>query len=313
LSEIDQIVNDMIRKNLIVSTKEIPLTSAKQIRGLQAVFGEIYPDPVRVVSIGQTIETLLTNPSNPEWENFSIELCGGTHLSTTSAAVSFAIVSEEALSVGIRRLTAVTGQLALDAIANANALGKILTDAANLSGEALSAVVAEITSQLNTHLLPASQKMEIRESLSKLQTRLREEAKVSKTGQAQSSLIYADSVVQHLKSSPAKFHAGIIDVGFSSVMLTDVAKKIQESFPDVAVLLLSSDQKKGKICIVAQVPQSLIDSKSFKADQWATEVAKAAGGKGGGKPDKAQGVGNDVSKLNNALEVAIAHAKLKLD
>jgi len=330
LSQIDRMVTDTINRDLPVYSKEIPLSTAKEIRGLQAVFGEVYPDPVRVVSIGQPIDELLKNTSNPEWENYSIELCGGTHLSRTSHALCFTVVAEEALSVGIRRLTAVTGQPALDALSNADKLETTLKNAMDLTGDALSLAVTEITSQLNKEQLPASRKIEFREKLSKLQDKLREEAKTNKNTQAKSSLSYAEKVVDDLKKvSSAKFYVGDVDVGFSNVLLTDVAKKIQESCPDVAVLLLSSDSKKGKMCIVAQVPPSLTNSKSFKADQWAMEAAKAAGGKGGGKSDKAQGVvewateaakaaggkeGGKSDELKQLVkEAAIKYAKSHLD
>ena len=66
--------------------------------GLRAVFGEAYPDPVRVVSIGVPVEDLLKEPSKPEWRQYSVEFCGGTHLASTRAADAFVLVSEEGIA-----------------------------------------------------------------------------------------------------------------------------------------------------------------------------------------------------------------------
>ena len=63
----------------------VPLANARAIHSLCAVFGETYPDPVRVISIGVPVERLVADPLNAEWANFSVELCGGTHIAHTSA------------------------------------------------------------------------------------------------------------------------------------------------------------------------------------------------------------------------------------
>ena len=84
------------------------LTDAQKINGLRAVFGEVYPDPVRVVSVGPAIDDLLSNPSNEAWAKRSIEFCGGTHLKSTAEAEDFAIIEEVGTAKGIRRITAAT-------------------------------------------------------------------------------------------------------------------------------------------------------------------------------------------------------------
>ena len=66
--------------------------------GLRAVFGEVYPDPVRVVSIGRPVEELLANPSADSNRQFSVEFCGGTHLKKTTDAGAFALISEEGIA-----------------------------------------------------------------------------------------------------------------------------------------------------------------------------------------------------------------------
>lgn len=91
----------------------VGLEKAKKIAGLRAVFGEVYPDPVRVISVGQPVDTLLSNPANDEWASYSVEFCGGTHLTNTAQAESFVVVEETAIAKGIRRVSAVTGEVAV--------------------------------------------------------------------------------------------------------------------------------------------------------------------------------------------------------
>ena len=147
IQEVLNIVNAQIKENLSVYTREVALADAQKINGVRAVFGEVYPDPVRVVSVGPTIDDLLSDPSNVEWAKRSIEFCGGTHLKSTSEAEDFAIIEEVGTAKGIRRVTAVTkGQARLafqnakefsaliDATAQISDLGKLASQLALLKG-----------------------------------------------------------------------------------------------------------------------------------------------------------------------------------
>ncbi len=84
LAEVDRIVGDMITRALPVHHDIVPLARARAIHSLCAVFGETYPDPVRVISIGVPVDRLVADPENAEWGGFSVELCGGTHIPHTS-------------------------------------------------------------------------------------------------------------------------------------------------------------------------------------------------------------------------------------
>ena len=77
LKKIEDSSNSYIKQNCKIYAKDVDLDVAKGIEGVRAVFGETYPNPVRVVSVGVEIETLLQDPKNPEWRKVSVEFCGG--------------------------------------------------------------------------------------------------------------------------------------------------------------------------------------------------------------------------------------------
>lgn len=114
LIEVEDKSTRYIRQNSVVYSKDVPLATAKQINGVRAVFGETYPDPVRVVSVGVPVEELLENVKNPEWHNVSVEFCGGTHVDKTGEIKDLVILEESGIAKGIRRIIAVTGQAAHD-------------------------------------------------------------------------------------------------------------------------------------------------------------------------------------------------------
>ncbi|GAB4855456.1 hypothetical protein Ancab_024074 [Ancistrocladus abbreviatus] len=122
LRKIETIVNDQIKAELDVYAKEVTLSNAKRINGLRAVFGEVYPDPVRVISIGKKVDDLLADPDNVEWLSYSAKLCGGTHLSNTKEAKAFALISEEGIAKGVHRVTVVTADCAFEALELAHSL-----------------------------------------------------------------------------------------------------------------------------------------------------------------------------------------------
>ena len=86
IAKAERLVQEAITRNLKVDAAEAPLAKEKSIAGVRAVFGEKYPDPVRVVSIGATVAELLADPANAKWRQCSVEFCGGTHLPSTSPA-----------------------------------------------------------------------------------------------------------------------------------------------------------------------------------------------------------------------------------
>src|SRR5262249_53725079 len=106
--QIERLVNEKIYSDLPVSATVMPLSEAQRLNGVRAVFGEKYPDPVRVIGIGTE------DPRSSSALEHSIEFCGGTHLHHTGEAGFLKITGEEGVSKGVRRLTAVTGRGAVE-------------------------------------------------------------------------------------------------------------------------------------------------------------------------------------------------------
>jgi len=120
LTKIEDICSEYIRRNVAVYGKDVPLRIAETIRGVRRIFEEKYPDPVRVVSVGIPLETILADISNEKWESISIEFCGGTHVAKTGDIKELVILSEESIAKGIRRILAITGHDAEEACRLAN-------------------------------------------------------------------------------------------------------------------------------------------------------------------------------------------------
>ena len=128
VADIQKRVNQIIEEDLSVQSAIVPLDGAQSINGLRAVFGEQYPDPVRVVSVGGPgVLEMMNDPKKDEWGNFSIEFCGGTHLTRSSEAGSFVLFSEESVGGGVRRITGATHKKSAEAAAAALELGDRLT------------------------------------------------------------------------------------------------------------------------------------------------------------------------------------------
>jgi alanyl-tRNA synthetase len=109
LERVESLCNERIEQNLTVYDKQVPQAQALKINSLRAVFGEKYPELVRVVSVGVPVDELLAQPEDDRWPQYSIEFCGGTHLKSTAEIEKFAITTEESVAKGVRRVVAVTG------------------------------------------------------------------------------------------------------------------------------------------------------------------------------------------------------------
>ena len=307
LEVIERGVTARIKSNLPVYAEPASLVSAKQINTLRAVFGEVYPDPVRVVSVGQPVSALLSQPQNPQWMDYSVEFCGGTHVNTTGQIEDFAIISEEAVAKGIRRVVAVTGDLAAEANRHAAAIEGRISAAAQLSDGELPKAVTDLSAELEALTIPSWRKARARAQIAALQERVKEASKKMGAAVRDEAVRQARAIAESALMANDLVIVATVEAGDNRDALQAAMKTIRDKAPKAAVMLFSVDQPGGKVAIMTGVPEPLI-AKGLKAGDWLRDTAAIVGGKGGGKPDAAQGGGTDISKVNDAIKAARTNA-----
>jgi alanyl-tRNA synthetase len=257
LSVIERQVNHWILNNDEALTRIMPLEQAMQ-SGAVALFGEKYEDPVRVLSIGDV----------------STELCGGTHVTRAGDIGLFKLTSESGIAAGVRRIEAVTGEYALDWLANAE---RKLTDVAELvksDGDALVEKVGQVVSHSR----------EIEKDLERLKSRL-----AASQGE--------DLASQAVDVNGLKVLAARLD-GVDAKGLRTTVDQLKNKLGSAAVVLAAVDG--DKVSLVAGVTADYTDR--IEAGPLANFVAQQVGGRGGGRPDMAQAGGNDPTRLAQAIK-----------
>ncbi len=306
LAGVESRVRKQINDDLTVYADLAPLAAAKEIGTLRAVFGEAYPDPVRVVSIGQPVADLLASPKNQAWRDLAVEFCGGTHVATTREIDAFALVSETGIAKGIRRIEGLTGVAAIASIRAADALDQRVRAAGSLPDERLQAEIADIAAQMEQMTIPLPRKNDLREKLVGLVDRAKAAAKAAAKQSAQQAQQLARQIAESAATSLERVVVAVLDVGSDRNALQAGLQTIRDRCPACSIMLFSpdtTDPASPKVNILAGVPKAAIDQ-GLKAGDWVREAAAMVGGKGGGKPDLAQGGGSDVSKLKDAIAIA---------
>ncbi|KAK8265102.1 hypothetical protein V6Z12_D12G156000 [Gossypium hirsutum] len=226
LRKIESIVNEQIKAELDVYSKEATLAEAKRINGLRAVFGEVYPDPVRVVAIGRKVEELLANPENREWSSISSELCGGTHITNTREAKAFALLSEEGIAKGVRRITAVTTESALKAMELGDLLLQEVDDASKMEVNLLDKKVASLKTSVDSASIPAAKKADIRAKIAQLQKQLKKVQKKIAEQNMQKAVTIAIELAELATKEGKTFCISRIDVGLDAAALREAVSKV---------------------------------------------------------------------------------------
>ncbi|MCL6587585.1 MAG: alanine--tRNA ligase [Anoxybacillus sp.] len=258
LEQIEAIVNEKIWQSLPVQIHYKPLEEAKAM-GAMALFGEKYGDIVRVVQVG----------------NYSLELCGGCHVTNTAEIGLFKIVSESGIGAGTRRIEAVTGEAAY----------RFMNDQLSLLQEVaqkLKTNPKDIVGRIDALMNDIRQLQRENESLT---------ARLSNLEAA--NLVNKAKEVSGIRVLASKVNAQ--DMNSLRTMMDELKQKLGSG-----VIVLASVQG-DKVNLIAGVTNDLID-KGFHAGKLIKEVATRCGGSGGGRADMAQAGGKDANKVGEALQ-----------
>ena len=261
LEEIERQVNDAILTNYPVNTEEMSLNEAKQ-KGATALFGEKYADTVRVVMVG----------------DYSMELCGGTHISATGEAGLIKIVSESSIASGVRRIEALTGTGAIEWYKEREKLLNEASMAAKTNPEEISSKIAEMADEL------------------KKTRRELEEIKVKELKNSVNDIIQKASDISGIKVLAERMD------GLDINGLRNTADMIKSKLGSSVVILASGMD--GKVNLIVSATKDAVE-KGIHCGKIIGEAAKAAGGGGGGRPDMAQAGGKDVNGIDKAIEIAL--------
>ena len=266
--EVEHLVNERILANAPVSWTEVPHASVKGRADVMQFFGDKYGDLVRVVQIGGTPGAL---------DGYSMELCGGTHVRATGEIGLFRIVSENAIAAGVRRIEAVAGEAAY-------ALARAETEKIRAIAQAVGASSAEVAKKVE-HLVAEKSALE-----KKLRAHYQREQSTYATALAAQATVKDGLriVTRNVTRGPLQLE--------TPVALRELANELVRQ-ADVVIL---GAEIGGKASVVCQCSPAAVKA-GRNAGKIIGELSVVLGGKGGGKPDSAQGGGTNPAALDTAL------------
>ena len=287
--DVEKLVNERITENAPVSWIETPYAEVKKRKDIIQFFGEKYGDTVRVLQIG----------GGPrELNGYSMELCGGTHVRSTSEIGPFRIVKEEAIAAGIRRIEAVAGDAArawaeMEAARQQEKVEILARKKPNIAALPDFSKKAETDEML--------QRIDARAAhLEKLETEVHNwEKQTAKAAEAD-----LQSRAARIANELAAAHAGKDSCVFEvpnadNKLLAAVADVLKTKFNG---LIFLAGVANGRVAMIATVPKQL--TSRVQANKIIEKIAPIVGGKGGGRPENAQGGGPDVGEIDKALAEA---------
>ena len=287
--DVEKLVNEKIAENAQVSWTEIPFGEAKQRKDIIQFFGEKYGDTVRVLQIGGAPQAL---------NGYSMELCGGTHVRATGEIGPFRIVKEEAIAAGTRRIEAVAGDAAREwAVEEATRQQGKFESLVRKKAD-IPALLAFETESDTAGML---QQIDARVAhLEKIEAEVHDwEKKTTKAAEAEVRSRAAQIAIDLAQLYAGKnFCVGEV-ANADAKLLQAVADALKPKFSGPIFLVGAKD---GNVALIAVVPKEL--TSQFQANKLIQQIAPIVGGKGGGRPESAQGAGKDASKIAEALAKA---------
>ncbi|MDT8718121.1 alanine--tRNA ligase [Clostridium sp. 19966] len=257
LSKVEQLVNENIMKAINVVTEEMSISDAKG-KGATALFDEKYGDVVRVVSVGE----------------FSMELCGGTHVFNSGEIGMFKIVSESGVAAGVRRIEAITG---FNVLASLNEKIKEIKEISSL----LKTTPKDVINKININLKELKEK----------------EKEIIQLKKEKSKAAEAEIIGNVKEIKGIKYISTVID-NLDPNSLREMGDRLKDNIKEGIVVLGSEFE--GKVSIVAMATKDAV-SKGVHCGKLIKEISAIAGGSGGGRPDMAQAGCKDAEKLIDAI------------
>ncbi|XP_023809289.1 alanine--tRNA ligase, mitochondrial isoform X1 [Oryzias latipes] len=308
LQQVERCVHDIVTANQMVHTMELPMQRAKSIRGLRTV-DEVYPDPVRVVSLHVPVSELLDSPPD---KDTSVELCCGTHLLRTGAIEDLVIVSEKQMVKGISRVVAVTGRDAAQAREAGQALSQEVDSlSARLSGSSPSSIdsaqrlskeASILSDAVDNTPIPQWQRRELQD---RLKTLLRTSNSAIRKMELREAAQKAQAILE--KNGRKTLLVDFVEAESLSVLVKTV-NQLSSAAPFSHVMLLTRHAHSGKVLCACQVPK---DSPTLAASDWAVAVCGYLGGSAGGSTLVAKGTGtsDDITEALRWAEDFVAQKR----
>lgn len=260
LKQVELLVNQSISDNLPITITETSIDEARKM-GAMALFGEKYGEFVRVVNMG----------------NYSIELCGGTHLTNTAQAGSFKLISESGVAAGVRRIEAVTGEAALKYYQNLEEQLKNISALLKTTPNNLNKKVETLLSELK----------EANREIEKLKSKM--------AGSATADIVNEAKDIKGVKVIAAQMD------DFDANGLRNMGDQLKDKIGTGVIILASG--KDEKVSFIVMATDDAV-KKGIHAGNIVREAATVAGGSGGGRPNMAQAGAKDANKIGEALKRA---------
>lgn len=257
LEKIEGISTDYIRKNTAVYAQDVPLATAQQISGVRAVFGETYPDPVRVVSVGVDVGEILQNVKDPRWKEVSIEFCGGTHVQKTGDIKDLIILEENGIAKGIRRIIAVTGEVAHEVQRVAQDFEQRLDRLdAMAMGSQKEQEAKQIQVDLNQLSISAVQKAKLRERFGTINKKIVDGQKAQQKLESKKALDTVTSYFQAPENKDKSTLVAKLPISANAKAVSESVNHVKSKLQDKTVYVMAGDSQQGRVahgCHVSKV------------------------------------------------------------
>ncbi|KAF7458496.1 Alanine--tRNA ligase [Cryptosporidium felis] len=288
IESLESIVRGIVSEEKQVYCEIVELNLAKEIPNIRAIFGEAYPNPVRVLSVGKKVKDLM-DAGKPE--NVSTEFCGGTHVENTKEILSFTIISEEGIAKGIRRISAVTDKLSEESIENARKLDLEFRELSKLTGKDLEKSINKCKAKLDdTKLLPLLERRNLariiddqyKRVIAESKKRQKERLNAAKELAIQISQEHGEILASNSKmANKQPLILNLTRMEGDSKSMDVVAQELSKGYPETPLMLFTSGECNDfGVSVISVIPKSIVDK--ITSITWLKSTLEICNGKCGG-------------------------------